>query len=56
MKILDLNEIERHPDTDQMVEALTAETGQVEWVQLFSANGKHAISARQDPGQSEDEQ
>ena len=49
MSDLDLREVENLPETTDMVKTLAAETQQTEWVQLFSANGKHALSVRRDP-------
>lgn len=54
MKTLDLKEVESHPETAQMVKTLSAEKPQAEWVQLFSANGKHAISVRRDPSEQQE--
>ncbi|MEJ8566533.1 hypothetical protein [Elongatibacter sediminis] len=53
MELLSLQEIEKHEETEQMVRAITAETEQVEWVSLFSANGKHGLSVRRDPATQE---
>jgi hypothetical protein len=49
METLDLKKIEKQPETAEMVQALAAETPQAEWVQLFSANGKHGSAIRRDP-------
>jgi len=49
VKPIDLKEIENRPETAEMVKTLTAETHQADWVQLFSANGKHGSAIRRDP-------
>lgn len=55
MSDLDLKKVESLPETAEMVKTLAAETQQADWVQLFSANGKHAAVVRKDPSEQSKE-
>lgn len=54
MQILDLEKVENQPETEKMVKTLAAHTPQAEWVQLFSANGKHGSAIRRDPSKQQE--
>jgi hypothetical protein len=49
-----LDTVEQTDEVDAVVTALRGGTASIDWVRLYSANGKHGSQSRRDPGRSDD--
>jgi hypothetical protein len=49
-----LDAVEQTDEVDAVVTAIRGGTASIDWVRLYSANGKHLTVSRRDPGRVDD--
>ena len=49
MKPLDIEKMEQHPDTAELIDFFADCDSEMTWTRLFSAHGKHGDNVRGDP-------